>query len=61
MKYDNKPINDKDYELRIELATQPPTQAIKHMLYCRFLKCVLLNLVSNVDKNVCICTHSSYS
>jgi hypothetical protein len=28
-----------------QLAT---TKAIKHMLYCRFLKCVLLNFVSNV-------------
>ena len=26
------------------------TKAIKHMLYCRFLKCVLLNFVSNVGQ-----------
>jgi hypothetical protein len=28
-----------------------PTKAIKHMLYCRFLKCVLLNFVSNVGQS----------
>ena len=27
---------------------QHTTMSIKHMLYCRFLKCVLLNFVSNV-------------
>jgi hypothetical protein len=26
------------------------TQAIKHMLYCRLLKCVLLNFASNVGQ-----------
>jgi len=30
------------------------------MLYCRFLKCVLLNFVSNVDKDVGIKTHTFY-
>ena len=28
----------------------PPTKAIKHMLYCRFLKCVLLNFVQNMGQ-----------
>ncbi len=28
----------------------PITKAIKHMLYCRFLTCVLLNFGSNVEQ-----------
>ena len=49
-----------DFELRDDLANdkdsfdsrnaQLPTMYIKHMLYCRFLKCVLLNFVSNPAK-----------
>lgn len=31
--------------------SQPLTNAIKHMLYCRFLKCVLVNFVCNVGQS----------
>ncbi|MEJ7643748.1 MAG: hypothetical protein WKF87_04085 [Chryseolinea sp.] len=38
-----------------------PTKAIKHMLYCKFLRCMLLNFVSNGGQSCRYLTATFYS